>query len=238
MLPLPHHPHPAFQTAFRLPEKRSEASFCEAKTPHTRNPHAQPYHRHPRHRARPADLGQHLSRYHRIPAAEPAVHRRAYPCVAGRAVAVGVDAHAASARRMGLCRPARLSEHRLFSGHAVCGGVPFAGRFGGGAEFHADADGAGVHLVNRQTMPPKAAWTWSAAGVLGIALLVLSPQARYDGTGILAALAGAAAMALGVYLSKHRRTSLPVLAFTGWQLFIGGVFLLPVACLPSRRSNL
>ena len=69
-------------------------------------------------------------------------------------------------------------------------------------------------------MPPKAAWAWSAAGVLGIALLVLSPQARYDGTGILAALAGAAAMALGVYLSKHRRTSLPVLAFTGWQLFI------------------
>ena len=72
-----------------------------------------------------------------------------------------------------------------------------------------------------KTMSPKAAWVWSAAGVLGIALLVLSPQARYDGTGILAALAGAAAMALGVYLSKHRRTS----------LFIGGLFLLPVALL-------
>lgn len=81
-----------------------------------------------------------------------------------------------------------------------------------------------------KTMPPKAAWGW-AAGVLGIALLVLSPQARYDGTGILAAMAGAAAMALGVYLSKHRRTSLPVLAFTGWQLFIGGLCLLPVALL-------
>ena len=39
-----------------------------------------------------------------------------------------------------------------------------------------------------KTMSPKAAWVWSAAGVLGIALLVLSPQARYDGTGILAAL--------------------------------------------------
>ena len=86
-----------------------------------------------------------------------------------------------------------------------------------------------------KTMPPKAAWAWSAAGVLGIALLVLSPQARYDGTGILAALAGAAAMALGVYLSKHRRTSLPVLAFTGWQLFIGGLFLLPVALLAEPR---
>ena len=82
-----------------------------------------------------------------------------------------------------------------------------------------------------KTMPPKAAWAWSATGVLGIALLVLSPQVRYDTLGILAALAGAAAMALGVYLSKHRRTSLPVLAFTGWQLFIGGLCLLPVALL-------
>ena len=82
-----------------------------------------------------------------------------------------------------------------------------------------------------KTMPPKAAWAWSATGVLGIAMLVLSPSARYDGTGILAALSGAAAMALGVYLSKHKKTSLPILAFTGWQLFIGGVFLLPVALL-------
>ena len=82
-----------------------------------------------------------------------------------------------------------------------------------------------------KTMPPKAAWAWSATGVLGIAVLVLSPSARYDGTGILAALSGAAAMALGVYLSKHKKISLPVLAFTGWQLFIGGVFLLPVALL-------
>ena len=92
-----------------------------------------------------------------------------------------------------------------------------------------------VLVLIGKTMPPKAAWAWSAAGVLGIALLVLSPQARYDGTGILAVLAGAAAMALGVYLSKHRRTLLPVLAFTGWQLFIGGLFLLPVALLAEPR---
>lgn len=45
---------------------------------------------------------------------------------------------------------ARFFKHRLFPSHAVCGGVPFAGRTGGGAEFHANADGAGVHLVNRQ----------------------------------------------------------------------------------------
>ena len=82
-----------------------------------------------------------------------------------------------------------------------------------------------------KTMPPKAAWGWAAAGVAGIALMVLSPQARYDAWGIAAALSGAASMSLGVYLSKHRRTSLPVLAFAGWQLLVGGPCLLPAALL-------
>ena len=82
-----------------------------------------------------------------------------------------------------------------------------------------------------KTMPPKAAWLWAAAGVAGIALMVLSPQARYDAWGIAAALSGATSMSLGVYLSKHRRTSLPVLAFAGWQLLVGGLCLLPAALL-------
>ena len=82
-----------------------------------------------------------------------------------------------------------------------------------------------------KTMPPKAAWLWAAAGVAGIALMVLSPQASYDAWGIAAALSGAASMSLGVYLSKHRRTSLPVLAFAGWQLLVGGLCLLPAALL-------
>lgn len=82
-----------------------------------------------------------------------------------------------------------------------------------------------------KTMPPKAAWLWAAAGVAGIALMVLSPQARYDAWGIAAALSGAASMSLGVYLSKHRRTSLPVLGFAGWQLLVGGLCLLPAALL-------
>ena len=82
-----------------------------------------------------------------------------------------------------------------------------------------------------KTMPPKAAWLWAAAGVAGIALMVLSPQARYDAWGIAAALSGAASMSLGVYLSKHRKTSLPVLAFAGWPLLVGGLCLLPAALL-------
>ena len=82
-----------------------------------------------------------------------------------------------------------------------------------------------------KNMPPKAAWGWAAAGVAGIALMVLSPQARFDGWGMAAALTGAAVMALGVYLSKHWRISLNALAFTGWQLLFGGLFLLPAALL-------
>lgn len=82
-----------------------------------------------------------------------------------------------------------------------------------------------------KNMPPKAAWGMAAAGVAGIALMVLSPQARFDGWGMAAALTGAAGMALGVYLSKHWRISLGALAFTGWQLLFGGLFLLPAALL-------
>ena len=82
-----------------------------------------------------------------------------------------------------------------------------------------------------KNMPPKAAWGWAAAGVAGIALMVLSPQARFDGWGMAAAFTGAAGMALGVYLSKHWRISLGALAFTGWQLLFGGLFLLPAALL-------
>ena len=106
-----------------------------------------------------------------------------------------------------------------------------AAAFGGGCRLCGGGDGADGCGAFCRAAGQYAFWRRAAAGVAGIALLVLSPQARYDTLGILAALAGAAAMALGVYLSKHRRTSLPVLAFTGWQLFIGGLCLLPVALL-------
>lgn len=73
------------------------------------------------------------------------------------------------------------------------------------------------------------AWLSAALGVLGVALLVLGPQASFDTWGVAAALASAASMALGLYFSKHWRSSLPVLAFTGWQLLLGGALLLPAA---------
>lgn len=70
-----------------------------------------------------------------------------------------------------------------------------------------------------------------AAGVLGVALLVLTPAAKLDGVGIAAAMSGAALMAAGVALTKAWRPPVAPLTLTAWQLTAGGVFLIPVAAL-------
>lgn len=73
-----------------------------------------------------------------------------------------------------------------------------------------------------------------AAGVLGIigmAALLLSPDSAWDPIGVAAALVGAACMAAGTYLARRWQPQIPVLAFTGWQLLMGGVMLAPVAWL-------
>jgi probable blue pigment (indigoidine) exporter len=73
-----------------------------------------------------------------------------------------------------------------------------------------------------------------AAGILGIAgmaALLLSPGASWDPIGVAAAFVGTACMATGTYLTRRWRLALPLLAFTGWQLLLGGLLLLPVAWL-------
>jgi len=69
------------------------------------------------------------------------------------------------------------------------------------------------------------------AGVFGVGLLVLRADARLDTWGVVAALAGAVVMAVGVVLSKRWTSPAPLLATTGWQLVAGGLVLLPVAFL-------
>ncbi|MEN9893090.1 MAG: hypothetical protein RLY78_3385 [Pseudomonadota bacterium] len=69
------------------------------------------------------------------------------------------------------------------------------------------------------------------AGVAGMAALLLSPRTVVDGPGIAAALAGAACMAGGVWLTRRWRPPLPVLALTGWQLLLGGLMLVPLAAV-------
>lgn len=67
-----------------------------------------------------------------------------------------------------------------------------------------------------------------AAGVVGVAMLVLGPDASLDPIGVVAAVGGTLAMALGVVLTKHWGRPVDLLTFTGWQLSAGGLFLLPI----------
>ncbi|PJE28134.1 putative inner membrane transporter YedA [Pseudooceanicola marinus] len=79
-----------------------------------------------------------------------------------------------------------------------------------------------------QSTPP-AAVTAGVTGLLGVALLVLTPGAALDGLGVLAALGGAVSMAFGTVLTRKWQPPVPALTFTSWQLTAGGVLLLPVA---------
>ncbi len=69
------------------------------------------------------------------------------------------------------------------------------------------------------------------SGFLGVGLLVLSPGAKLDWIGILAALAGAVSMGLGTVLTKRWKPPVPVLVFTAWQLVVGGALLFPIALM-------
>lgn len=85
-------------------------------------------------------------------------------------------------------------------------------------------------LLDRRP-PARLAVGAGVLGVLGMAVLLLSPGAAWDAAGVAAALAGAACMAAGTYLTRRWRSELPVLALTGWQLLLGGLMLAPLAVL-------
>ncbi|MCB5177960.1 EamA family transporter [Streptomyces antimicrobicus] len=71
---------------------------------------------------------------------------------------------------------------------------------------------------------------WGVAGVVGVGLVVITPDAAFDVVGIAAGLASAASMALGVTLTKRwgRPAGVGPTAFAGWQLAAGGLFLAPL----------
>lgn len=69
------------------------------------------------------------------------------------------------------------------------------------------------------------------AGIGGVALLILTPQAALDPIGIAAGLAGAASMAGGTVLSRRWQPPVSLPAFTAWQLTAGGLLLVPAALL-------
>ncbi|KAA1179450.1 EamA family transporter [Rhizobium tropici] len=69
------------------------------------------------------------------------------------------------------------------------------------------------------------------AGIGGVALLILTPNATLDPIGIVAGIAGAFSMAAGTVLNRRWRPDVSPLTFTAWQLTAGGLLLLPVALL-------
>ncbi|MEU6659868.1 EamA family transporter [Streptomyces sp. NPDC046821] len=70
-------------------------------------------------------------------------------------------------------------------------------------------------------------------GAVGVGLLVLQPHAGMDAVGVGAGLLGAVSMAAGIVLTKlwGRPEGVGVLTFTGWQLTVGGLVLLPVTLI-------
>ncbi|MFZ7092293.1 EamA family transporter [Primorskyibacter sp. 2E233] len=80
--------------------------------------------------------------------------------------------------------------------------------------------------------PIRAAAVLAAlAGLGGVALLVLGPEARLDPIGVAAGLGGAASMAAGTVLSRRWQPPVSPLNFAGWQLTAGGLILAPVALM-------
>lgn len=69
------------------------------------------------------------------------------------------------------------------------------------------------------------------AGLIGVGLLVLGPNATADPIGFLAALLGAASMAAGTVLTRKWQPPVSPLTFTAWQLTAGGLLLLPLSLL-------
>lgn len=79
--------------------------------------------------------------------------------------------------------------------------------------------------------PSKQSILAAVMGFVGVGLLVLSPAAKLDPIGIIAALAGAVAMGLGTVLVKRWKPPVSLIVFTAWQLTVGGLILLPIALI-------
>jgi probable blue pigment (indigoidine) exporter len=77
--------------------------------------------------------------------------------------------------------------------------------------------------------PTRASVAAGVIGLVGVALLVLRPDARLDTVGVGAAVGAALSFALGIVLTKRWGRPAGLLAFTAWQLVAGGLVLAPFA---------
>ncbi|MEP5760352.1 MAG: EamA family transporter [Litoreibacter sp.] len=78
-----------------------------------------------------------------------------------------------------------------------------------------------------------------AVGGIGVALLVLTPEAKLDALGVITGITGSVSMAFGTVLSRKWKPPVSALTFTAWQLTAGGVLLLPFAIFaPTQWSSI
>lgn len=92
---------------------------------------------------------------------------------------------------------------------------------------------AGLAIVVLHQPPSAWRFGWGVAGLAGVSLVVLGPDAELDPVGVAAGLGGALSMALGVTLAKRwgRPAGVSAIGFAGWQLAAGGVVLVPLSVL-------
>lgn len=76
--------------------------------------------------------------------------------------------------------------------------------------------------------------------IAGVAALVLAPGAELNPRGVMTGFGGSLLMAFGIILAKKfgKPEGVPGLAVTGWQLTVGGVFLLPFLAFEGLPSEL
>lgn len=98
-----------------------------------------------------------------------------------------------------------------------------------------------AHLVLGSRVRP---WSIVAAlvGLVGVAVLLITPAATLDPVGIIAGIVGAISMAVGTVLTRRWQPPVSLLTFTSWQLVAGGLVLLPAALwleppLPALTAN-
>jgi probable blue pigment (indigoidine) exporter len=89
---------------------------------------------------------------------------------------------------------------------------------------------AGLAVAVLREPPSAWAFIWGGVGLVGVALVVLGPDAALDGLGVVAGIGGSVSMALGVTLMKRwgRPAGVSPVSFAGWLRTSVGIVLLPL----------